>query len=147
MLNPEEYSTVNRQAGLRAAAIQKLHDMFVPRNRAKGPERSQPLAIPQAPLLRSFTAMQSNVDQPGYARQQQRARLARRAFLRHSFNRLDFVAVVSFWLAFIIGSLGVESSKHLNVFRMLSCLRILRLLGITQGTSVCSLSTVDINGN
>lgn len=30
----------------------------------------------------------------------------------------------------------MEAEKHLYVFRMMSCLRILRLLGITSGTSV-----------
>lgn len=62
--------------------------------------------------------------------------MARRAFLRHSFNRLDFVAVVSYWISLYLCITGMEAEKHLYVFRMMSCLRILRLLGITSGTSV-----------
>ena len=64
--------------------------------------------------------------------------LARRAFLRHGFNRLDFVAVVSFWISFVLGIFGLEHQYHLYVFRMLSCLRIIRLLGITKGNAVSS---------
>src|SRR5437879_12984243 len=62
--------------------------------------------------------------------------MARRAFLRHSFNRLYFVAVVSYWISLWLCITGVEAERHLYVFRMMSCLRILRLLGITSGTSV-----------
>jgi hypothetical protein len=81
--------------------------------------------------------MQAQEDQPGHTRQQQRVRLARRAFLRHSFNRLDFLAVVSFWISFGLSIAQIESDRHVYVFRMLSCMRILRLLGLTSGTSVC----------
>src|SRR5947209_17842100 len=95
---------------------------------------------PEAPppsLLRSITNLQA-VDGllPAHTQAQQRYRLARRAFLRHSFNRLDFVAVVSFWITFFLTLTQLESQHHLYVFRMLSCLRILRLLGITSGTGV-----------
>ena len=92
---------------------------------------------PQQPsIFRSFTGLQLDVGRPEHTKQQQRVRLARRAFLRHSFNRLDFLAVVSFWVAFALGITRVESHRHLYLFRMLSCLRVLRLLGLTSGTSV-----------
>ncbi|KAI9882279.1 MAG: hypothetical protein M1823_005974 [Watsoniomyces obsoletus] len=136
MINPKEYSTVGRQGGIAAAALQKIRNTFGQDDQSIDKERSGSLASHQPSILRSFTVMQSDLDQPGHTQQQQRVRLAQRAFLRHSFNRLDFVAVVSFWIAFVLGVLDLESNKHLNVFRMLSCLRILRLLGITSGTSV-----------
>jgi hypothetical protein len=49
---------------------------------------------------------------------------------------LDFVAVVSFWISFVLGITGMESKHHLHVFRMLSCLRIVRLLALTRGNTV-----------
>ena len=70
--------------------------------------------------------------------EQQRMQLARRAFLRHGFNRLDFVAVVSFWISFILGVTGLENRHAVYVFRMLSCLRIIRLLALTKGNLVSS---------
>ena len=77
-----------------------------------------------------------DTDTPGHGRQQQRNRLARRAFLRHSFNRLDFIAVVSFWISFALTTVNYENRHHVYVFRMMSCFRTLRLLGLTSGTSI-----------
>lgn len=62
--------------------------------------------------------------------------LARRAFLRHGFNRLDFAAVISFWITFALSITGLEMQHHLFIFRMMSCLRIVRLLALTNGTAV-----------
>ena len=73
-------------------------------------------------------------------RDRHKARLARRAYLRHSFNRMDFIAVVSYWIALILELTGLMTRHHIYIFRMLSCLRIFRLLGITEGTSVVSTS-------
>lgn len=88
-------------------------------------------------LLRSITSNLQFVDNaPANVQAQARLRMARRAFLRHSFNRLDFVAVVSYWISLSLTITGVEAERHLYIFRMMSCLRILRLLGITSGTSV-----------
>ena len=89
-----------------------------------------------ASFKRTFTAIQPNNPEPTSAEEQQRQQLARRAFLRHSLNRIDFVAIVSFWISLILSVTGVEGEKHLYVFRMLSCLRILRLLYLTHGTTV-----------
>ncbi|PHH80248.1 hypothetical protein CDD80_2271 [Ophiocordyceps camponoti-rufipedis] len=73
---------------------------------------------------------------PETQEEKQRLQLARRAFLRHSFNRLDFVAVVSYWIAFAIAVSGTEHRRHIYLFKMLSCLRILRLLALTHGTAI-----------
>ncbi|KAG9004060.1 calcium channel protein [Tulasnella sp. JGI-2019a] len=58
-------------------------------------------------------------------------------YLRHSWNRIDFIAVVSFWVMFILAVLGVEStaSRHIFIFRALSVLRVSRLLAVTNGTT------------
>ena len=64
-----------------------------------------------------------------------KAQLADRAFLRHSFNRLDFIAVISYWINFALVETNAFGNQHIDLFRMLSCLRIYRLLGITTGTT------------
>lgn len=135
LLNAAEYSTFDRSLGLRHALMERAGQLFAPQRApsVKKPNSSDP---GQQSIVRSFTGMQPNADFAGHGRQQQRMRLARRAFLRHSFNRLDLVAVVSFWISFVLSLGNVEANRHIYVFRMLSCLRILRLLGLTSGTSV-----------
>jgi len=135
--NAEDYSTVDTALGLKAAFIDRVRRFFAPQGQPSTRSTTDE-SKPQPSILRSFTAMQLQLDsdQPGHSRQQQRIRLARRAFLRHGFNRLDFVAVVSFWITFFLSLFMVEQGRHIYIFRMLSCLRILRLLGLTQGTSI-----------
>ena len=133
--NAYEYSTLDSSNGLRAGFVDKARSFFAPQRQQSTRNMASP-AGPQPSILRSFTSMQTQHDQIGHSRQQQRVRLARRAFLRHSFDRLDFLAVVSFWISFFLAVSGAESSRHIYLFRMLSCLRILRLLSLTNGTSV-----------
>lgn len=61
-------------------------------------------------------------------------------YLRHSWNRIDFIAILAFWITFALASAGVErsSSHHIAVFRALSVLRTSRLLAVTSGTTVCA---------
>jgi voltage-dependent calcium channel len=149
--NPYEYSTLNRSIGLRKAILEYGRSFFAPQRHI--PERRPSSAAPTQPsVFRSITdltgagfpgqsgaasvTVHDDADRPGHGRQQQRSRLARRAFLRHSFNRLDFVAVVSFWISFALTTVNYENRHHVYVFRMLSCLRTLRLLGLTSGTSI-----------
>lgn len=142
IMNPEEYSTLDRSKGLRKAVLEVAQSFFALERRE--PERKPSLTPQVQPsIIRSFTGMSNAAfhdipepEVPGHGRQQQRIRLARRAFLRHSFNRLDFVAVISFWISFGLSSTGYETNRHVYVFHMLSCLRILRLLGLTSGTSI-----------
>ena len=67
----------------------------------------------------------------------QRAHAAHYAYLRHSWNRIDLVAVLSFWVMFFLALTREEmtSSHHIYVFRALSVLRASRLLTVTSGTS------------
>ena len=135
ILNPTEYSTLDRSLGLRKAMIEQCRNLFAPQRQRSTKKKAA--AVPAQPsIIRSFTGLQQNIELPGHGRQHQRIRLAKRAFLRHSFNRLDFIAVVSFWISFALAFSRVESNQHIYVFRMLSALRILRLLGLTSGTSV-----------
>lgn len=61
-------------------------------------------------------------------------------YLRHSWTRIDFVAVMSFWISFGLSMAGVErGTYHIGLFRALSVLRTARLLAITSGTTVHSL--------
>ncbi|RHZ83056.1 hypothetical protein Glove_99g372 [Diversispora epigaea] len=54
------------------------------------------------------------------------------AFLRHSFNRLDLIAVTSYWIDLLFIFFGLQ---HFYLFKSLSTLRSLRLLAITSGGS------------
>lgn len=136
--NPRELSTLNRSLGLRKAVLQKAETLFAPAH-----DRHIPAAAPtdqfdgpsQPSIMRTFTGVPVPGG-PGHSKQQQRIRLARRAFLRHSFNRLDFLAVVSYWISLAMQLTRLEDASHVYVFNMLSCLRILRLLGLTAGTSI-----------
>ncbi|THV45502.1 hypothetical protein BGAL_0481g00030 [Botrytis galanthina] len=137
IVNAAEYSTIDRQRGARAAIVDKYRSIFAPQRKSSvrraQTSSSEETANTQMPIVNTFAQMQAMTST---VEQAQRLQLARRAFLRHSFNRLDFVAVVSYWAAFVISFLGVEHGYHLYLFRMLSCLRILRLLALTNGTAI-----------
>lgn len=61
-------------------------------------------------------------------------------YLRHSWTRIDFIAVVSFWITFALAVTGVErGTYHIGIFRALSVLRTARLLAITSGTTVSGI--------
>lgn len=92
------------------------------------------------PIFSAATFHRAGEDEAQILRNRHKARLARRAYLRHSFNRIDFIAVVSYWIALALELTGVMSKHHIYIFRMLSCLRIFRLLSITEGTSVFHIS-------
>lgn len=62
------------------------------------------------------------------------------SYLRRSWNRVDFLAIVGFWISFCLATSNVEQGKyHIGIFRALSVLRTTRLLAITSGTTVCWL--------
>ncbi|KAI0338514.1 hypothetical protein BDW22DRAFT_1362860 [Trametopsis cervina] len=57
-------------------------------------------------------------------------------YLRHSWTRIDFIAIIGFWISFALAVTGEErGTYHIGVFRALSVLRIARLLAITSGTT------------
>jgi hypothetical protein len=57
-------------------------------------------------------------------------------YLRHSWSRIDAIAILAFWTSFALAIFGVESGKtHIRVFRALAALRTARLLTITAGTT------------
>ncbi|KAI0204743.1 ion transporter [Astrocystis sublimbata] len=132
VLNPAEYSTVDRKRGIRNVISDKYDAVFRPQ-RQKSVNVPRQEAYGPSTFSRSLTMMHA---MPETVEEQMRMHLARRAFLRHSFNRLDFLAVVSFWIAFVLSITGLEAKHHLYIFRMLSCLRIIRLLALTNGTAI-----------
>lgn len=66
---------------------------------------------------------------------QQKQLIKQTAYLRQSWNRIDFVAIVCFWISFILATRGAEAAQQLYVFRALSVLRLMRLLTVTAGTT------------
>lgn len=132
IINPVEYSTIDRGDGFREALLARLSTLFSLRHEIPDLEKDSVRKAEYADMIRSLQSSSSH----GATRDLQRLRLAHRAFLRHSFNRIHFLTVVSFWISFALGLAGLEYKNHVWIFRMLSCLRILNLLSITSGTSV-----------
>ena len=62
------------------------------------------------------------------------------AYLRHSWNRIDCVSILSYWIDFALIMTGQqiieEVGRRLLVFKMLSALILLRLLNLTDGSRV-----------
>ncbi|RMD41052.1 hypothetical protein DV735_g4080, partial [Chaetothyriales sp. CBS 134920] len=135
--NAYEYSTLDRSISLKSAIVQKSRTLFAPhsQHRARSPSPNPDSVAFEPSIVRTLTGL-PDPDAPGHGKHKQRLRLARRALLRHSFNRLDFVAVVSYWISFAMILSRYEATNHVYIFKMLSCLRILRLLGLTTGTSI-----------
>lgn len=134
ILNAPEYSTIDRKRGVRAAVVDQYRTIFQPQ-RQKSVRKAPQESYGPSTFVRSVTMLQGQ-RVPETIEEQQRMQLARRAFLRHGFNRLDFIAVVSFWISFVLGISGKEKEHHIYIFRMMSCLRIVRLLSITRGNAI-----------
>jgi len=132
IINPVEYSTIDRGDGLGKALIARFSTLFSLRHEIPDLEKDSVWKTEYADVVRSLQTSKAQ----GATQDLQRLRLAHRAFLRHSFNRIHFLTVVSFWISFALGLAGLEYKHHVWIFRMLSCLRILNLLSITPGTSV-----------
>jgi hypothetical protein len=60
-----------------------------------------------------------------------------RPYLRHSWHRIDMIAVIAFWVTFFLALSGHEATanRHIYIFRALSVLRAGRLLVVTSGTT------------
>ena len=59
----------------------------------------------------------------------------KRAFLRKSWQRLDFISLFCFWISLLLSINHYDAKHHIMLFRALSCLRILRLCNLTVGTN------------
>lgn len=60
-----------------------------------------------------------------------------RPYLRHSWHRIDMIAIIAYWITFLLALSGQEATAnhHIYVFRALSVLRVGRLLVVTSGTT------------
>ncbi|KAF9647780.1 hypothetical protein BDM02DRAFT_3187683 [Thelephora ganbajun] len=57
-------------------------------------------------------------------------------YLRQSWNRIDFLSILCFWISFALATEGIEKgSTHIGIFRALSVLKVSRLLAVTSGTT------------
>lgn len=54
-------------------------------------------------------------------------------FFRSYYNRLDGIVVISYWIDFTFMMVGIQ---EVYIFKAISTLRPLRLLSLTEGTSV-----------
>ncbi|EED24171.1 calcium channel subunit Cch1 [Talaromyces stipitatus ATCC 10500] len=135
--NAAEYSTLDRSLGIKKAISERGKSLLSLQRGPSTKKKSVTFEDSQPSYLRkTFTGLQPFTDTSDDPRHGSRKRLAYRAFLRHSFNRLDFLAVISYWISFGLQITGYSSKHDIYIFQMLSCLRLLRLLGITDGTSV-----------
>lgn len=136
IFNAADYTSLDRTKGFKAGAWAKIASYFSMYDDAPDDKVERRGSVDFQPsIVRAFTGL-PNEQGPGSARDMARARLARRAFLRHSFNRLDFIAVISYWISFAMQLGQVDTRYHVYIFNMLSCLRLLRLLGLTGGTTI-----------
>jgi len=61
-------------------------------------------------------------------------------YLRQSWNRIDFLSILCFWISFALATGGIErGSMHIGIFRALSVLKVSRLLAVTSGTTVSAM--------
>jgi hypothetical protein len=135
--NSAEYSTMDRSLGFKKAIAERGKSLLSLQREPSTKKKSVKFEETQPSYLRTtVTGLQPFIDSSDDPRHGSRQRLAYRAFLRHSFNRLDFLAVISYWIAFGLQITGYSSKHDIYISQMLSCLRLLRLLGITDGTSV-----------
>ncbi|WVO12615.1 hypothetical protein L204_100220 [Cryptococcus depauperatus] len=114
-----------RRAAWRSHAIPHPHLKFrqsMAHNKPNGVLRG--LSIPEAPFQEAVAKQKSLSDQG-------------RPYLRHSWHRIDMIAVFAFWITFVLALTGYEATanRHIYIFRALSALRAGRLLVITSGTT------------
>ena len=64
--------------------------------------------------------------------------LSERAYLRHSWNRVDLLAIVCYWLAVILNLAHAEElpNRHIYLFRAVSVLRCARLMALPSGVAM-----------
>lgn len=61
--------------------------------------------------------------------------VSERAYLRSSWARVDFIAIVSYWVSFSMMVGQADIKNEVFIFRLFSALPILHLLNMTVGTS------------
>lgn len=59
----------------------------------------------------------------------------KRAYLKNSWQQVDFISMVTFWISLALSIDHYDAKHHIMLFRALSCLRIVRLCNMTTGTT------------
>lgn len=90
---------------------------------------------PAAPPLRRLNKYNTFVQTTNIEKKVDEMNL-HRAYLRNNWQVVDFISMVCFWISLLFSIDHYDAKHHFLVFRALSCLRILRLLNLTQGTSI-----------
>lgn len=124
---------VRARLGTRETALQRSLSQATPRRAAwKDREGS-------TEALKSANNSGSTVEAPFQqaVAKQHALSAAGRPYLRHSWHRIDMLAVLCYWITFILAMTGQEATanRHTYIFRALSVLRAGRLLVITSGTT------------
>ncbi|WFD06570.1 calcium channel protein [Malassezia vespertilionis] len=70
------------------------------------------------------------------------AEMTNRAYLRHSWQRVDIISIISYWIALSLQISHTQTmpNRHIYLFRALSVLRCARLMMVPDGTATILLS-------
>ncbi|AET37838.1 calcium channel protein CCH1 Ecym_2085 [Eremothecium cymbalariae DBVPG len=124
----KEYTTVWQQLGvlkfyrsLEAKYGSELMQKLFPFKSITGDDGSQ-----KSNLRSSMTFVNSN--------EQQKLQIPRAA-MRNSWNRMDFLSTVCFWISFMLSFKNYDLIHRIRIFKTLSVLRILRLTDTDSGVS------------
>lgn len=92
-----------------------------------GVHKEEPMELDLKPSLKHTVTFKNNISKhiP-----------IQRAFARSSWNRLDFISTVFFWVDFFFSINRFNALRGVPIFRALSCLRILRLVDVTDRISL-----------
>lgn len=63
-----------------------------------------------------------------------------RAYLRSSWHRIDFLSTCFFWVSLLFSIDRYDVKHQVMIFRSLSCLRIIRIVNLTKGTTTILLA-------
>ncbi|KAG7195586.1 calcium channel protein [Scheffersomyces spartinae] len=63
-----------------------------------------------------------------------------RAYLRNSWHRIDFLSTLFFWISLLFSINRFDVEHRVLIFRSLSCLRIIRIVNLTKGTTTILLA-------
>lgn len=79
------------------------------------------------------SSLSTSLTKPYGAKENQRPFGTPRAFARSSWNRIDLVSSVSFWLGMFLSIRSYDTKTGIRIFKPLAILRILRLVNVDTG--------------
>lgn len=125
--------TIEARLGKRENALQRSLSQGTPRRAAWRDREGSTEALKSANI--GGVAVEAPFHQA--VAKQHALSAAGRPYLRHSWHRIDMLAVICYWITFALAMAGLEATanRHTYIFRALSVLRAGRLLVITSGTT------------